>query len=160
MFHRGLSTVKAVPWTCQAGEGAILLRFGNEIDLAVSENVLAYMSLLDKSTKPEGVTEVLPAYASLLVHFDPLKISAEKVEAWCHQAAAGSANATATAEAREVTIPVVYGGEYGPDIAEVAKITGLASTDAVLKMHADGDYRVYFLGLPNPNPNPNPNWFS
>ena len=47
----------------------------------------------------------------------------------------------------EVRIPVIYGGEHGPDIDAVAASTGLGSAAAVEALHSGGDYRVYFLGF-------------
>ena len=69
------STPPAVaPWATTAGEGGLLLRFGTKIDLALNERVLSCLATLDAGPRPTGVVEVLPAYASLLVHFDPLQV--------------------------------------------------------------------------------------
>lgn len=142
-------------WTRPVGEGGLLLRFGMGIDEAVSEQVLACLAALDESaTKPVGVRDVLPAYASLLVHFDPLLTTNSDVEAWClgvaseaAEAAAAGGAAAAAEPPRLVTIPVAYGGEHGPDIDVVAGIAGLGSTDAVVEAHSSADYRVFFLGF-------------
>ena len=67
------------PWVRQAGEGAVLLRFGTSIDAEVNTRMLAYMATLDDAPALDGVREILPAYASLLVHFDPLTVSGGEV---------------------------------------------------------------------------------
>ena len=67
------------PWTRPVGEGALLLRFGTGIDDAVSRRVLAYKARLEAAPPLAGVTEVLPAYASLLVHFDATTTTAGAV---------------------------------------------------------------------------------
>jgi KipI family sensor histidine kinase inhibitor len=47
---------------------------------------------------------------------------------------------------RVVTIPVVYGGEWGPDLEEVARLCGLSAID-VVRIHSAPLYRVYMLGF-------------
>ena len=135
------------PWTRPVGEGALLLRFGTGIDDAVSRRVLAYKARLEAAPPLAGVTEVLPAYASLLVHFDATTTTAGAVEAWAAAAGDGGAGEEATEDARVVEIPVNYGAEYGLDQAEAAAIAGLAGPAEVVERHAAGDYRVFFLGF-------------
>ena len=155
------------PWFKHVGESALLLRFGHTINQEVNDRVLSCMEELDKSTFPSGVTEILPAYASLLVHFDPLDISSHDVESWCRRvveesttninidsadiAAATAATATTLTSTtpkkrRVVTIPVDYGGIHGPDMDKVMRLTGLSTEEEVTRAHSEGDYRVYFLG--------------
>ena len=135
------------PWVRPVGEGALLLRFGNAIDLEVNRRVLAYMSKLDQAPPLDGVREVLPAYASLLVHFDPLAVSSTQVEWWCEQAATLPEQAADAEGPRVVSIPVRYGGEHGPDIDAAAEIAGLGSAAEVARVHSEAEYRVYFLGF-------------
>lgn len=132
------------------GEGALVLRFGTQINLDVNQRALQCLATLDKGPTLEGVTDMLPGYASLMVHFDPVVVSAATVESWCMEAAqrcgAGNVNAEDGAS-RTVTIPVRYGGDDGPDIDAVAELTGLGSADDVARAHYEGQYRVYFLGF-------------
>jgi len=81
------------------------------------------------------------------VHFNPLAISSEHVEQWCQAAIDTFSEHASNAEPRVVSIPVRYGGEFGPDIEEAAKISGLGTASEVVRVHAGGDYRVYFLGF-------------
>jgi KipI family sensor histidine kinase inhibitor len=135
-----------VPAFCRAGESAVLARFGAKIDLEISKRVLACLSTLDKKSKPDGIGEMLPGYASVLVRFDPLRVSRQEVEDWIRDAAdAGSAQKLEPP--RNITIPVKYGGDGGPDLEEIAKICGLGSAADVIAAHSGGDYRVYFLGF-------------
>ena len=145
------------PWTRKCGEGALLLRFGTTISTETSEKVLRCMDALERSVTEEsgGIIEVLPAYASLMVRFDPLKTSHEDVEAWCLDIAGDVDNGVgATPEndqnshkTRTVSIPVCYGGDHGPDLEAAADAAGLTSGDAVAKLHSEASYRVYFLGF-------------
>lgn len=146
-LRRGLSSASGTPWVRHTGEGALLLRFGNAIDIEVNKRVLAYMSKLDQAPPLGGVKEVLPAYASLLVHFDPLTVSSVQVEQWCEQASKLPEQAAGAEGPRVVSIPVRYGGEYGPDIDAAAEIAGLGSAAEVARVHSEAEYRVYFLGF-------------
>jgi KipI family sensor histidine kinase inhibitor len=102
-----------------------------------------------------GVIDIVPAYTTILVSFDPRQTDPATVMAQVEQAAATGTGERATP--REVTIPVVYGGEYGPDLDDVAAHTGL-SIDEVIARHTGADYLVacigfspgfpYLLGLP------------
>jgi inhibitor of KinA len=155
------SPPKSLPalWTRPAGEGGLLLRFGNQIDLATNARVVRHLQRLDATVPPKGVLEVLPAYASLLVHFDPLEVSAQEVEAWCLSVAADSGSGSGSgggggggggdgdaSSRRTVAIPVRYGGKHGPDMEAAAALAGLTQEE-VTALHASGDYRVYFLGF-------------
>ncbi len=92
-----------------------------------------------------GVTNVHPAYASILIDFDPLAVQRGELR----QAAADLMEQAAVANApdpRTVEIPVAYGGEHGLDLEAVAALTGL-SADEVVEIHSGADYLVYFLGF-------------
>ena len=73
------STTTAKPWFRAAGEGTLILRFGNGIDEATNKSVLRRLDAL--SEKPRGVTDAVPAYASLAVHYDCTEISRDEVKA-------------------------------------------------------------------------------
>jgi KipI family sensor histidine kinase inhibitor len=90
------------------------------------------------------VREAVPGMNNLTLLFDPAQIDAAELEmqvlsAWPQLAAA-------SIEGRRIEIPVAYGGEHGPDLAEVAAHTGLAPEE-VVRRHSAGDYVVYLLGF-------------
>jgi KipI family sensor histidine kinase inhibitor len=91
------------------------------------------------------VTNVHPAYASLLIDFDPLATSHAELERAAGELMAQAANAPLP-EARMVEIPVTYGGEEGPDLEQVAALAG-HTPDEVIGMHSSAEYTVYFLGF-------------
>ncbi len=127
-----------------------MLRFGTQINLGVNRRALECLATLDKGPVLEGVTDMLPGYASLMVHFDPMVVSATKVQNWCMAAAQRCSGSDVNADehlSRTVTIPVRYGGDDGPDIEAVAELTGLGSAEDVARAHYEGQYRVYFLGF-------------
>ena len=91
-----------------------------------------------------GVGEVLPGMNNLTLTFDPTAIEigalmAHVNEAWPRLAATA-------VEGRRVEIPVAYGGEHGPDLADVAAHTGLTPAE-VVRRHSAADYVVYLLGF-------------
>lgn len=91
-----------------------------------------------------GVGEVLPGMNNLTLTFDPTVTAADALmdrvtQAWPRLEAAAL-------EGRTVEIPVAYGGEHGPDLADVAAHTGLTPTE-VVRRHSGADYVVYLLGF-------------
>jgi KipI family sensor histidine kinase inhibitor len=90
----------------------------------------------------------VPAYATVLAPFDPDRLEPARAQAdlsaWLAAALAGEP--PADAELLVVEIPVRYGGESGPDLADVAERLGLTPTQ-VVEAHAATTYRVYLLGF-------------
>ena len=130
-------------------EDALLVRFGDGIDMATNARVHAAAEALRNAAAP-GVMDIAPAYATLLVRFDPLASNGDMVR----QAIADAlrwddgqdAIAPAGGAARVVEIPVCYGGECGPDLAAVAEHARL-SREGVAACHAAAEYTVAMLGF-------------
>ncbi len=131
------------------GESALLLRFGQVIERALNDRVHAAAAALRAAALP-GIEDIAPAYASLLLRFDPrswpdaLLLAAAVREVLARQGDAGPAAGPAASAV--VELPVCYGGEHGPDLAEVAALTRLTQ-DQVIACHVAGDYRVAMLGF-------------
>jgi len=87
----------------------------------------------------------VPTYRSLLVRYDPLKITYEQL-AFRIKDVERNLKTTKQEEGRLFVIPVIYGGEYGPDLNFVAKCHGLTD-EQVVKLHSDREYRVYMIGF-------------
>jgi KipI family sensor histidine kinase inhibitor len=101
------------------------------------------------------MTAVLPGLGSVLVELDPLAGEGELADAERQLAERvtriakrriGQPRAASGRRGRTREIPVVYGGEHGPDLEEVARLTGL-STDDVVTRHTGAELRVAFLGF-------------
>ncbi|MEW6308805.1 MAG: 5-oxoprolinase subunit PxpB [Bacillota bacterium] len=125
-----------------AGESALLVVLGDRIDPAVNARVHALTRAL--AQRPEGLNELVPGYASLLVRFDPRLLDRDRLRSLLQDLAAEPASATVPA--RLVEIPVHYGGDYGPDLGEVAARGGLTPAEAAT-LHASADYHCYMLGF-------------
>ncbi|TAM49812.1 MAG: 5-oxoprolinase subunit PxpB [Acidobacteria bacterium] len=127
-----------------ASDHTILAAFGDEVSLAAHRRVRAALHALQREPIP-GVTNLHPAYASVLVSYDPLAAAGELVagEVARRVQAAGAIPLPGPAL---VEIPVRYGGEWGPDLAAVATACGLTEAE-VAREHAAAEYLVYFLGF-------------
>ncbi|WP_297091321.1 5-oxoprolinase subunit PxpB [Thermococcus sp.] len=125
-----------------AGDSALLVSFGEVIDEKINGRIHSIAREIEK-VGFEWLVEAVPAYSSLLVIYDPLKASYTAVEASIKPLLNVE---TGTFDGRLVKVPVVYGGQYGPDIDFVAEHSGL-SVDDVIEIHSRPTYLVYFLGF-------------
>ncbi|MFG1685605.1 allophanate hydrolase subunit 1 [Nonomuraea sp. NPDC049269] len=101
-----------------------------------------------EAVRLHGVHGVVPTYDSLLVEFDCSATDHDTV----HRALRGAAGRLAESPApapspRRFTVPVVYGGEYGPDLPVVAEQLGLTERE-VVDLHTARDLMVRCLGAP------------
>ncbi|WP_256333541.1 allophanate hydrolase subunit 1 [Streptomyces sp. cf386] len=95
-----------------------------------------------------GVHGVVATYDALLVEFDCAGTDHDTVRRvlW-HEAARIRPGSTRQAPSRRFVVPVVYGGEYGPDLPEVAAQLGLDESE-VIALHSGADLTVRCLGAP------------
>lgn len=124
------------------GDAAVALEFEPRIDPGVNARVVAAAARV-AAGRHGGVLDVVPSYHAVTVCFDPRRADAGRVRE-ALEAAASAPPAGADA-AREVVIPVRYGGAAGPDLEEVAAFAG-CSADEVVRRHAATVYRVYMVG--------------
>jgi KipI family sensor histidine kinase inhibitor len=125
-----------------SSDRSLLLVFDDRISLAAHYEVLRLAPPLESVC---GVTNVHPAYASILIDFDPLRIRRTDLRRTAVELFAQTA-ALVRPEPRTIEIPVAYGGEYGPDLEAVAALTG-HTPDQVVALHCGAEYLVYFLGF-------------
>jgi KipI family sensor histidine kinase inhibitor len=139
MMDATLSPPRILP----SGDAAITVEFSRKIDAEANRRVLALDRILAAEALP-SITETVPTYRSLLVHYDPLQIDFEALgEKLIELALRPAPPATAT---RRWRIPVCYGGENGIDLEDTAKTLGI-SPDEVVARHVGGDYRVAMIGF-------------
>jgi len=125
------------------GDGALTLEFGDRIDPALNARVMAARDAL-AALKLDGISDVVPTYRSLTVHFDPLRLDRDVLTARLLETA--QARQQKSALATRWLIPVVFGGEYGPDLANVARATG-RSEAAVIEALCASELRVFLIGF-------------
>jgi inhibitor of KinA len=126
-----------------ASDRSLLVSFGDEISMEAHGQVRALVRALRESSA--GILNLHPAFASVLIDFDPRRHSHQEMEALVRERMAEPTEAAGW-ETRTVEIPVSYGGEYGPDLEAVAGHTGLTPA-RVVELHASASYLVYFLGF-------------
>ncbi len=95
-----------------------------------------------------GISELVPAYSSLTIFYDPNQVDSSKLinyvrSVWRYVREVGTSELVRPTKYR---VPVAYGGEYGPDLEEVAELTGL-STEEVIKLHTSREYVCFMLGF-------------
>ena len=123
-----------------AGDQALLVTVGRTIDPSLLGQVLALDKVL-ADRRPSGLISTVPAYASLLCHYDPEVTDAARLEASILQLE-GHVDA-AMALGSVVDVPTRYDG---PDLPRVALETNLTPA-AVIEMHAGREYLVYCVGF-------------
>jgi KipI family sensor histidine kinase inhibitor len=142
-IFKAMAAPLSPPRLLPSGDSAITVEFSRKIDDEANHRVLA----LDRTLASQpiaGVSETVPTYRSLLVHYDPTQIDfatlgQKLVELALREVAASE-------KPRLWRVPVAYGGEYGIDLEDVAKT--LATTpDDIVARHMAGDYRVAMLGF-------------
>lgn len=125
------------------GDQAVTVEWGSTIDEHINRQVHAFARKVEALSHP-AITEVVPTYRSATVHYRPEVLSYEELKHLLAPLVQGSAE-----EAEElpvVEIPVCYGGEYGPDLLEVAQHCSL-TPEEVIARHTAPTYRIYMLGF-------------
>lgn len=131
------------PRFLDAGEAALVVEFGATVDPAINDRVLALDAALRARTL-QGVTETVPTYRSLMIHYDPLALDRDALV----EAVKGLSRAEAAERApgRAWIVPCCYEPAFGEDLAEVADKVGL-TPDKVVALHSGAEYRVYMYGF-------------
>ncbi len=140
---RLLSRLISHPDIIGLGDSSILVRFGTGIEVSANEAALQLLNSLE-SVAPVGLVDLVPGYASLLIHFDPIKTNSQSVIMNCREALVRATNSER--QERVVQIPVRYNTEDGPDLDDVANLSGLTRAQ-VIQAHTTPLYRVYFIGF-------------
>jgi KipI family sensor histidine kinase inhibitor len=116
----------------------------SRITIEANEKVRRLLRLLEVEPVA-GVRNLHPAYCSLLVKFDALRMRHNQLETILRKYVARLEEVNLP-EPRHVEIPVCYGAEFGPDLGEVCKLRGITEAQAI-ELHASVEYLVYFLGF-------------
>ena len=125
-------------------DSTLLIQLGEEIDRLVNQRVHALASRIDGSAFT-GIIETVPAYATLLIHYDPLILSFAQLEKYI-RTKLDLVEETSNRKRRLIEVPVRYGGEYGSDLESVASALHLSVAD-VIRIHSETIYTVYMMGF-------------
>lgn len=134
------------------GDAAVVVQFGDAIDEQTHRQVRAFSAYLQEHPF-NGLVEFVPAYTTVTVYYDPWVISEKgqlnpytKVTGFLQRMLPLVAGAEENAAPRVVEIPVLYGGEAGPDLEYVARLNEL-SPEQVIALHTQQEYLVYMIGF-------------
>ncbi len=127
-----------------AGDSSLLIEFGKEISPEINQKITATVQLM-KEQHIEGVVDIIPAFCSLLINYDPRVIRYDELKSRMRDLVKMDIKAEAGRK-KVYEIPVCYGGAYGPDIENIAKHAGL-SVEEVIEIHSSRDYLIYMLGF-------------
>ena len=126
------------------GDSAIQIEFGQEITPAINAQITAFVELI-KNQKIEGIIDMIPAFCTLLINYDPRIIVYKELLTRLQELAKLDIQIQ-NLSSKAFEIPVIYGGEYGPDLENVAKLAGLLEEE-VIAIHSRPDYLIYMLGF-------------
>jgi inhibitor of KinA len=127
-----------------AGDAAVVIEFEPVLDPAVNARAVGLAQSIQAGA-PRGVRDVVVGYHSVTAYYDPLLVDADDLLTWLGLEARRSRPAGPRDE-RTVTVPVLYGGEWGPDLGAVAAFAD-CEAEEVVRRHASRVYRVYMLGF-------------
>ena len=127
-----------------SGDSAVCVEFGNEISPEINRKIRAFKIALEKE-QIEGIVETVPTYRSLLVVYEPETVSFGELtkrfgEVMKHIGSVQVPPPTV------VEIPVLYGGEMGPDLEYLADHNHM-TPDEVIRLHTSEEYLIYMLGF-------------
>lgn len=127
-----------------SGDRAILVQFGERIAPEIHREIRGFCVAMEKAAI-EGVTELVPAYCSVTVHYRPEIVRYDEL-CTALQELLAKTQQVALPPATVWEIPVLYGGEMGEDLPFVAKHSGF-SEEEVIARHSAPEYLVYMIGF-------------
>lgn len=137
------------------GDRCLIIRLGDQVDIDVSQTVQAVAARLMEAALP-GVIDLVPAFTTVAVHY---RASARPItNGSVYKQLKRDIEALLTAgvpalppSTRVIDIPACYGGEYGPDLEDVAAQCGL-STAETIRRHSQSRQFVYTFFFAPGNP--------
>ncbi|MCX7176728.1 MAG: allophanate hydrolase subunit 1 [Proteobacteria bacterium] len=141
------SAAYAAPRLLPLGDAAWTVEFGASIDMTLHARVMGLAGALEElRSSPDllGVSEWVPSFRSLTVHFDPLLTDADALGATLFRLSGGEVRTLG--KGRRWLIPVCFGGDAGPDLDDMATTVGLSAAEVIACIAATV-FRVYLLGF-------------
>lgn len=135
------------------GDSALVVQLDSVVNEETHEKVMCFMQAVNR--KPfKGFLEAVPTYTNVTIFYDPFEVhQAYECDATVFETVSSLVKGYTMqighnnkGKARLIEIPVLYGGEYGPDLAHVAAINNLTEEE-VIELHTGSEYLVYMLGF-------------
>jgi KipI family sensor histidine kinase inhibitor len=127
------------------GEAALAVEFGDRVDPAIHDQVLALDEKL-AALSVAGVRETVPTYRSLLIHYDPLVVERSELMSTLRGIESRADDSVARKPRNVWTIPCCYEAPFAEDLREIAATMGL-SESRVVELHSEATYRAYMYGF-------------
>lgn len=124
------------------GDRALVVEFEHDLSPAINARARALARLL---RDVPGVRETIPTLRSVLIVCDPLSADFTAIAETAVRIA-GRLPPDSGKTDRVIEVPVVYGGEAGPDLSDLARRCGMAAGE-VIRLHSAQEYLVYMLGF-------------
>ncbi|MBL8099199.1 MAG: 5-oxoprolinase subunit PxpB [Anaerolineales bacterium] len=124
------------------GDSALLIELGNKIDSVINQRVHSLNALLQNTN---GILETVPAYCTLLIHYDSLNFSFHQIKTLVEEKM-NQLNKMNQETARRHEVKVRYGNASNSDIEIVASSKNISVAD-VIQIHSEKEYRIYMMGF-------------
>ena len=132
-----------------ASENSIIVYFGSETSDSISNQINAFCIHM-KTNYQTYIIDLISSYASVLLIFDVPNISHSEIKRIVRASLAklekSSKKSGVSEEKQVITLPVLYGGENGPDLSIIAKNAGISERE-VISIHESKPYLVYAIGF-------------
>lgn len=135
----------AYPLIKITGDTSLAVIFGDEISEEMNVKVRTFDAAIAKAEIP-GIYETVPTYCTITIHYAPEVIRYNELKSKLMDMIEAGPDSADLGEADVIEIPVLYGGEYGPDIGFVAEHNGI-SVKEVIEIHSKPKYLLYMLGF-------------
>lgn len=135
-----IKKVKFLP----AGDKALVVEFGNEISEEIN-NIVINLSFFIEALNLAEIEEVVPTYRSLLIYYNPVYANIIELKNKI-QGLIENLPAIKARDPKTFFVPVLYGGEFGPDLPFVAKFNNLSESE-VVQLHTSVKYKIYMIGF-------------
>ena len=127
-----------------AGDSALLIEFPQTISAAINSRAIALADAVRRRCGA-AVRDAVVGYSTVTLYFDPLAVDAQWLEAETREIGR-AVDSTRDAAGRVADVPVCYGGDFGPDLDDVARF-GRCGIEDVISVHSSATYRVYMVGF-------------
>jgi len=126
------------------GDCSLIVELGDKINPEINRRVSALTVLLEGNPL-DGLIDIVPAYRSILVIYQPLKTNVMALKKWI-DGMEEKVMEIHLPEPETIDIPVVYGGRYGPDLEWVSQYHKI-TPEEVIRLHTVNTYHVYMIGF-------------
>ncbi len=127
------------------GDKAIRVEFGSIVSPEINARVHALHDAISNA-QLSGVCECVPAYRSLTITYDPEKAEYDELVSKVKLLEETSGTSVSKRKTRRMVMPVVYGGDFGPDLERVSQYHNLKENE-VVEIHSQNEYLVYLIGF-------------